>query len=100
MADCSAHVLIEDVVVYILSTILTVDTAYYYDYILSLKSHVPNSKINIIYRYICVHTKCKGIQRQTSPMLIATFIKVKLSRSGDEFMNRNRFSGCVTYSFI
>ena len=45
MTYCSAHVLDQDVVVYILSTILTMDTFYHDDSISSLKSHVSNSNI-------------------------------------------------------
>ena len=47
MIDCSSHVLNQDVVVYILFTITTVNTFYHDDCIFSLKSHVrlPNSRI-------------------------------------------------------
>ena len=49
------------------------------------------------HRHICVHTGRKDIEQRSSTVLKAMFIKVELGESGDAFMNRNRFSDCLTH---
>ena len=69
MADCSAQVLNQNVVVYILSTTLAVDTFYHDDCVSSLKSYVPNSRMLSSSSHLCTY----GMQRYRA----AIFYNVK-----------------------